>query len=91
MLHFGLEHMTKSLHTEAYAEFLDVLISTRRDKGLTQQVVADRLRKPQSYVAKIEGGERRLDIVEFAALANALGVDPKELFARALVTIDAAD
>lgn len=74
--------MTKSLHSEAYAEFLAILISTRRDKGLTQQLVADRLRKPQSYVAKVEGGERRLDIVEFIALARALEVDPALLFAE---------
>ncbi|MDA4631926.1 helix-turn-helix transcriptional regulator, partial [Escherichia coli] len=53
--------MTKSLHSEPYADFLAVLVAARRAKGFTQQAVADRLQKPQSYVAKIEGGERRLD------------------------------
>ncbi|WP_269390766.1 helix-turn-helix domain-containing protein [Hoeflea alexandrii] len=59
-------------------------MAARHHKGLTQQVVADKLRKPQSYVAKIEGGERRLDILEFVALAKAMDIDPMTLFADVL-------
>lgn len=91
VLHFGLEHMTRSLHSVRYAKFLSVLVATRRARNLTQQVVADRLQKPQSYVAKVEGGERRLDIVEFTALARAFGVDPTTLFADALAAMEGAD
>lgn len=43
---------------------------------LTQQAVADRLGKPQSYVAKVEGFERRLDVIEFLMLAKAVGFNP---------------
>ncbi|WP_271597548.1 transcriptional regulator [Bradyrhizobium sp. CCBAU 45384] len=39
-----------------------------------------KLRKPQSFVAKYEGGERRLDVVEFITIAEALGADPLKLF-----------
>jgi hypothetical protein len=42
---------------------------------LTQQQVADRLKRPQSFVAKYEGGERRLDVIEFLAVARTLGAD----------------
>lgn len=80
--------MTKSLHLKSYASLLAVLINARRDRGLTQQMVADRLQKPQSYVAKIEGGERRLDIVEFVALTRALGIDPSAMFADVLSALD---
>lgn len=80
--------MTESLHSEPYAHFLTVLVAARRTKGFTQQVVADRLQKPQSYVAKIEGGERRLDIIEFIALARALEIDPSAMFADTLHAID---
>jgi hypothetical protein len=39
------------------------------------------LKKPQSFVAKYEGGERRLDVVEFIAIVRALGADPLKLIA----------
>tara|TARA_R110000868_G_scaffold18223_3_gene80661 strand:+ start:176 stop:406 length:231 start_codon:yes stop_codon:yes gene_type:complete len=70
--------MQKSVHSEQYKKVLDWLISARKDAGLTQQQVADQLGKPQSFVAKYEGGERRLDIVEFVEISRVLGVDPKE-------------
>lgn len=54
---------------------------------MTQQEVADRLGKPQSYVAKVERNERRIDVVEFISLARALGVDPARLFAAVLTGI----
>ncbi len=80
--------MTKSLHTDAYARFVAALTSARRESKFTQQEIARRLGKPQSYVAKIEGGERRLDVVELIALARALEIDPKELFANVLDAVD---
>tara|TARA_R110002126_G_scaffold21222_9_gene77012 strand:+ start:1412 stop:1642 length:231 start_codon:yes stop_codon:yes gene_type:complete len=70
--------MQKSVHSEQYKKVLDWLIAARKDAGLTQQQVADQLGKPQSFVAKYEGGERRLDIVEFVEISRVLGVDPKE-------------
>lgn len=82
--------MTKSLHTPEYVALTRVLVDARKESGLTQQDVADRLGKPQSYIAKIEGGERRLDVVEFANLANALDVDPAAFFGQVLDAIATA-
>lgn len=42
---------------------------------MTQQQLADLLRRPQSFVAKVEGNERRLDIVEFPHICRALDAD----------------
>ncbi len=67
--------MAKSIHTEAYGRFVELLRRERVNAGLTQQDVADRLGKPQSYVAKIEGAERRIDVIEFLALTKAIGTD----------------
>ena len=68
--------MQKSTHTRQYRDFLDGLIQARKDAGLTQQQVADKLDRPQSFVAKYENGERRLDVVEFLEIANLLDADP---------------
>ena len=51
----------------------------RKTAGLTQTVVAKRLGKPPSYVAKYEGGDRRLDVLEFIDVAAAIGFDPGRL------------
>ncbi|WP_367118796.1 helix-turn-helix domain-containing protein [Mesorhizobium sp.] len=55
------------------------LISLRKAKGLTQEQVAEKLGRPQSFVAKYEGGERRLDVIEFLDVTAALGADPCEI------------
>lgn len=46
---------------------------------MTQEELARRLKRPQSFVSKYENGERRLDIVEFLHVTRAIGVDPVEL------------
>jgi len=68
--------MAKSLHTPEYEHFRSLLVVARERAGLTQAEVATRLGRPQSFVAKYEGAERRLDVVEFVEVCNALGVDP---------------
>ena len=55
------------------------LLKTWREQiGLTQQEVAFRLKKPQSFVAKYESGKRSLDVAEFMFLLKALGLPPKD-------------
>jgi len=49
---------------------------------ITQQQLADRLKKPQSFVAKYENGERRLDMAEFMTIAEELGADPEKIMEK---------
>ncbi len=58
------------------------MIAARKGAGLTQQDLAKRLKKSQSFVARYEGGERRIDVVEFLTIARALGADPVQLLKR---------
>ncbi|ESZ02376.1 helix-turn-helix domain-containing protein [Mesorhizobium sp. C089B] len=51
----------------------------RKTKGLTQKQLADKLGRPQSFVAKYEGAERRLDVIEFLDITAALDADPCEI------------
>jgi transcriptional regulator with XRE-family HTH domain len=69
----------KSVHSPDQAAFCDLMIRARKAAGLTQQALALRLKKPQSFVAKYEGGERRLDVVEFVAISRVIGADPIKL------------
>jgi transcriptional regulator with XRE-family HTH domain len=46
---------------------------------MTQRQLASAIGKPPSFVAKVEQGERRLDIVEFIAIARALGAKEADL------------
>jgi transcriptional regulator with XRE-family HTH domain len=68
--------MSKSIHSPPHIRLRELLIAARKKAGLTQQGVADLLGRPQSFVAKYEGGERRLDVVEFLQVAAVLGADP---------------
>lgn len=56
--------------SDAYQYFLTRLRQARTECGLTQVEVATRLGKPQSYVAKCEAGDRRVDVVELAEFAG---------------------
>ena len=62
--------MSKSVYSKDYKEIIDCLKQARIDAGLSQQAVADKLGKPQSYISKIESGERRLDVAEMKKLAE---------------------
>ena len=78
--------MRKPIHTAAQDRFLALLKGARKFAGLTQAEVAGRLRKPQSFVAKYENGERRLDVLEFVALCQAIEADPVELLGALMST-----
>lgn len=61
---------------ERYEKFRALLVEARREAGLTQEEVALRLGRPQSFVWKVENGVRRVDVVEFLEIARAIGFSP---------------
>ena len=61
--------MSKSIYSKDYKSIIEHLKTARVDAGLSQQAVADKLGKPQSYISKIESGERRLDVAEMKKFA----------------------
>ena len=74
----------KSVHSPDQTAFCELMTQARKSAGLTQEQLARRLKKPQSFVAKYEGGERRLDVVEFLGITRAIGADPVRVL-RALM------
>jgi transcriptional regulator with XRE-family HTH domain len=79
--------MARAKFSPAHARFRALLVKARKSAGLRQVDVADRLGRPQSYVAKVEQGERRLDIVEFVELARVIGADPVKLLREVIVAL----
>lgn len=74
--------MPSSIFTQRHQDLIGFIGSVRKAAGVTQVELAERLGKPQSFVSKIERGERRLDVIEFCQLAEALDHNPAELLKR---------
>ena len=74
--------MPNPIHDPKYQVFRQMLLDARKEKGLQQVEVAERLGKTQSFVSKYERGERRLDFCEFIEVAAALEIDVVEFIAR---------
>jgi transcriptional regulator with XRE-family HTH domain len=78
--------MPNSLGSRRNRDVTTVLIASRKEAGLTQRELAERL--PQwlgwddSTVAKVEKGRRRIDLVEFMEVAKAMKIKAGVLFAR---------
>ncbi|BCM89420.1 hypothetical protein IAD21_01266 [Abditibacteriota bacterium] len=78
-------------HRVEYIEFVTRLRQARKVKGLTQPQMAALLKKPQSYVSKIETCERRIDPIEAALWCRAVGVTIEEMLPDMLKTVSDAD
>lgn len=68
--------MSKTLGSERHKALVRMLIEKREAAGLTQTELANRLGEYQSFVARLESGQRRVDVIEFLELAEALSFDP---------------
>jgi len=64
--------LAATLHDPRYKVLIRALVDARKAAGLSQQELADRVGKPQSYIGKIETNERRLDALELFDLLEAL-------------------
>lgn len=68
-----------SVYSDSYQRLLELLVAARKEGKLTQEQLAEKLGKPQSFISKYERGERRLDVIEFIEVCKILRVDPSEM------------
>lgn len=68
--------MEKTLTSRAHTKLVRMLIERREAAGITQTELAQKLGEYQSFVARLESGQRRIDVVEFIELARVLDFDP---------------
>ncbi|WP_445494456.1 helix-turn-helix domain-containing protein [Photorhabdus sp. SF281] len=71
-----------SIYSDEYQIVIKALREVRIAKGVTQENLAQALDRPQSFIAKVENGERRLDVVEFVHIAHLLSLEPSVLIKR---------
>ncbi|KQB95694.1 helix-turn-helix domain-containing protein [Thiosulfatihalobacter marinus] len=71
--------MAKTIRSKGQEALCQALVDARNKAGLSQQQLAARLKRPQSFVARLESGERRIDVVEFTVLARVIGFDKDEV------------
>lgn len=62
--------MAQHIHT--------ALAEIRNEAGLAQRELAKRLGREHSFVARIEQGERRVDLVEFYLICKACETSPQK-------------
>ena len=76
--------LRKTLRRSGHRRLIAVLVTTRETVQLTQRDLAHLLKRPHSFVSRVEAGERRVDVIEFIEIARVLDVEPKQLFAKVL-------
>jgi transcriptional regulator with XRE-family HTH domain len=74
--------MAHPLFSREYKILREMLVVERRKRGLTQIALAKKMKITQSYISKIECGERRMDVFELLKLASAIGFDPAKFVGK---------
>lgn len=71
--------MAKTIRSKGQEALCRALVDARIRAGLSQQELAAKLKRHQSFVARLESGERRIDVVEFTVLARIIGFEKNEV------------
>ena len=72
----------KALRSRRHRTLCATLVAARKAARLSQHELAKRLKTSQTVIARIEIGERRIDVIEFMDLARALRIDPREILSQ---------
>jgi HTH-type transcriptional regulator/antitoxin HipB len=74
--------MPKTLHSARHLLLVELVASARKRAGLSQAQVARALGRHQPFIATLESGQRRIDVVELIELAEAIGFDPARVLKK---------
>lgn len=78
--------MGKTLGSERHKTLVKLLIAKRERANMTQADLAEKLGEYQSFVARLESGQRRIDVIEFLRLAEVMAFDPARAV-KAIATV----
>lgn len=80
--------MQKTIHSTGHLALCEALIAARKAADLTQQELAQKLRCQQSKIARIESGQRRIDIVELIIWCRAVKANPQDILVKIEACVD---
>jgi transcriptional regulator with XRE-family HTH domain len=69
----------KQLRSAKHRALISVIVARREAAGLTQRQLTAKLKRSNSFVWKLEAGERQLNVLEFMEIAKVLGVKASTL------------
>ena len=72
----------KTIHTKRHKRLVEIIIAERKRAGIRQIQLAKKLKRSQTWIARLEGGERRIDVIELLDLAEAIGFDAPNIVAQ---------
>ncbi|MEX1013918.1 MAG: helix-turn-helix transcriptional regulator, partial [Candidatus Paceibacterota bacterium] len=75
------KYMPRAIYKEEHQKIVERLKQARFDAGLAQVEVAEKLGRTQSYVSKIESGQRRFDVLQLKEFAK-LYKKPLDFFVK---------
>jgi transcriptional regulator with XRE-family HTH domain len=79
--------MVASMHNPAADALAAAVALLRKAAGLNQRQLAAALGREQNFVARIETGQRRLDLIDWISICRACGADPDVEVTRLLKAI----
>ena len=71
--------MARTIRSKGQEALCRALVDARNKSGLSQKELANKLKHHQSFVARVESGERRIDVVELIVLARAIGFNASDV------------
>ena len=74
--------MSRSINSPVQEALVEYLKAARKAENLTQQEVATALGRHQSFVATVESGQRRVDVVELIEFAKVIGFDAADAITK---------
>jgi ribosome-binding protein aMBF1 (putative translation factor) len=72
----------KQLRSPKHRALIAAVVKAREAAGLTQRQLAAKLKRSNSFVWKLEAGERQVNVLEFIEIARVLGVKAAVLMAE---------
>lgn len=71
----------KSIHNKRHKQLVELILAERKQAGIRQVQLAKKLKRSQTWIARLESGERRIDVIELIDLADAIGFDAPAIVA----------